>query len=164
MTLDFSTFEPETYIHIASLAVYVAALVWSVLAFIDIRQSSYPRAVKYVASGLVMLSVMTAVMFIASQIPWILDKQWKTISLYEALSWLLYDWLNGLSHLALVLAVRAFMRWTPPTPCQSHGTCPSSALARREREQDRELSGLSRDIQQLQQRIEHITDEGRARG
>lgn len=156
---DLSAIGPDTWVQLLSLIVYVGAIVWGGLAFLDIRRSHHARAVKYLASGLVTLSLTTAGVFITAQIPWIVDQQWRVMSLTETLTWLLYDWLNGLAHLAIVLAVRAFMRWELPTPCQAGGVCPSSLLVRRAREQDQELTGMRASIQTLQQRIEHLAED-----
>lgn len=149
---------PDIIIQLLSLVVYAAAILWGGLAMLDIRRSSHQIAIKYVASALVLLSVATAVAFSAAQSYWTLTGEIKSLSFSETAIWLLYDWLNGLSHLAVVLAVRAFMRWQLPTPCQAGGVCPCGALARKDKEQDRKLSGIASDIDKLQRRIEHLQE------
>lgn len=154
-----SEFGNDAYVQLASLSVYVATIVWGGLAFVDIRRSHQARSVKYIAAGLTTLSIMTATMFVIAQIPWILEQQWRVSSVADTLAWLLHDWLNGLSHLALVLAVRAFVRWDPPALCLTHGVCPPGALARFHDERDQKLTGLTRDIAKLQARIDHLLED-----
>ena len=147
-------------IQLLSLIVYLAAILWGGLAVIDIRRSHYPLSVKYVASALIALSVGTAAVFSVAQTYWSLTGTIQEMSFAETAAWMLYDWLNGLSHLAVVLAVRAFMRWEQSTPCQAAGgVCPSHRLVQREVEQDKELRGLSLDIDRLQSRIENLYED-----
>lgn len=148
----------DTLVQLASLSVYAATLIWGGLAFRDVACSEHPRSVRYIAFGLVTLSMMTAAIFIVVQWTWIVQQQWKILSLAETLGWLMYDWLNGLTHLAIILAVRAFMRWEQPRPCQATGVCPAHQLARREREQDREIDGIATGIEALQQRIDKLSE------
>jgi len=153
----------DSYIQLLSLIVYVAAILWGWLAFFDIKHSHHTLSVKYVASAVTFLSMLTAGLFIAAQLPWILEQQWKVMSFAETLAWLVYDWTNGLAHLSVVLCVRAFMRWELSAPCQ-HGVCPSAALAREDAVHRQQLTVLGRDIAALQRRIgllDREEDDGR---
>lgn len=156
---DLMSLGADTYVQMFSMLVYVAAIAWGCLAFIDIKHSKHHLSWRYMASALTLLSVSTALIFIFAQIPWIVGQQWRVMTTAEMMAWLLYDWLNGLAHLTVVLAVRAFMRWEFPTPCQSGGVCPSGILIRREREQDAELKNMARDIMKIQRRIEALNKE-----
>ena len=151
---------PDAVIQLLSLIVYLAAILWGGLAVIDIRRSHYQLSVKYIASALIALSVGTAVAFSVAQTYWSLTGTINEMSFAETAAWMLYDWLNGLSHLAVVLAVRAFMRWDQSPTCQATGgVCPSHRLVRREVEQDKELRTLATDINRLQSRIENLYED-----
>lgn len=155
---------PDSIIQLLSIVVYVAAVIWSGFAFWDIRQSHHALGVKYLAAGIVCLAVATALMFIAAQVPWALDEQQDQLSFSEMAAWLLYDWLNGFAHLAMILTVRAFMRWETNTPCQHGGVCPSAALIRRGRDQERRLNGIVTELAEMQRQLEFIDrerDDGR---
>ena len=148
---------PDIAIQLLSLIVYLFAILWGGLAVIDIRRSHYPLSAKYVASALIALSVGTAAAFSVAQTYWALTGTIHEMSLAETAAWMIYDWLNGLSHLAVVLAVRAFMRWEQSSTCQATGgVCPSHRLVQREAEQDNELRELTTDISRLQSRIENL--------
>jgi hypothetical protein len=164
MINDILAVGPDVYIQLLSLIVYFAAIAYGILAAFDIRKSHHSLTLRYLASGLVLLSSATAIIFIIAQVPWIVEQQWRVMSFAETLAWLMYDWLNGLTHLAIVLAVRAFMRWEQITPCLHGGVCPSAILIRRDLEHDSKLSRLALDIDKLQRRIELLDleeDDGR---
>ena len=154
-----SSLSADSIVQLLSITVYLAAIIWSGFAVLDIKKSSHGIGVKYIASGIVFLSASTSVMFIAAQIPWALAENQEQISFAEAISWLLYDWLNGFAHLAMILAVRSFMRWENRMPCMHGGVCPTAIIARRDRAQARQLSGIAQDIEKLQQRIEQLDCE-----
>lgn len=150
------TLQPDMLVQLASLVVYLATFIWGGLAYFDIRAARFSRPVKYIAAALVTLSLLTVTLFVSAQLPWIMNGQWREMPLVELLTWLMYDWVNGLAHLATVLAVRTLMRWEQPTPCQANGVCPSARLARRSHEQDRELSNVANEIDALQTRIDQL--------
>jgi hypothetical protein len=149
----------DQVIQLLSIAVYLVAILYAGFAVSDIRRSSHSISVKYIASGIVALSTCTAIMFIAAQIPWALTEAQEQISFAEAISWLMYDWLNGFAHLLMILSVRSFMRWENKTPCQHGGVCPTVQIAKRDREQARRLTGIAHDIEALQKRIELLDND-----
>lgn len=149
--------EPDVFIQLLSLVVYFAAIGYSMLAVLDIRRSHHSLPIRYIASGLVLLSSSTAILFIISQIPWITEQQWRVMSFAETLSWLMYDWINGLTHLAIVLAVRTFMSWKNKPNC-SCDIFSSNVWAKKDLDQDSKIEELSLDIAKLQQRIEKLDD------
>jgi hypothetical protein len=150
---------PDSIIQLLSIVVYLAAVLWSGFAFWDIRQSHHSLGVKYLAAGIVCLAVATSVMFIAAQVSWALTGQQEQLSFTETAAWLLYDWLNGFAHLAMILAVRTFMRWESETPCQHGGVCPSAALARRNRDNERRIESVAGELLAMQRRLEFIDRE-----
>lgn len=157
--IDLSTLGIDTLVQMASLVVYVLAIGWALVAAFDIRHSHHPAPTKYVAAALTALTAATAVVFIVAQIPWLIEQQWRVMSTAEAMAWLIYDWLNGLAHLATILVIRSFMRWRLPTPCQfPNGVCPSAHLARRAHATERGLSGVATEIEQLQARIDRLAE------
>ncbi len=156
MTIE--SLPPDTIIQLLSIVVYVVAVIYSGFAFWDIRRSTHSLSIKYIASGVVVLSSATALMFIAAQTSWSLQSSQEHLGFVDAVVWLLYDWLNGLTHLAVILAVRTFIRWETKTPCQHGGVCPSVALAKKDKAMDAKLIGMAMDIAKIQQRIEQLDE------
>jgi hypothetical protein len=147
----------DLLIQLMSLLLYVATIFWGLLAFIDINKSHHQVSVKYIGSAVVFLSMFTAIVFIYAQLMWVKNEQWASLSIAETAVWLLYDWMNGLSHLAIVLLIRAFMRWEQLSPCQAAGgTCISTHVAASELEQDRRLAEVAEAIKYLNKRVERL--------
>jgi len=149
----------DDLIQFLSFLLYVAVVLWGGICLYEIRKSHHPVSVKHIATALTTLSMFVAIVFIIAQYTWAINDQWKELPILEIVVWLLYDWTNGLTHLAVILAIRAFALWEIQAPCLAEGgVCMSHKLLEAERTQDSKLEEVTIAIDHLRQRVERLGD------
>lgn len=90
----------------ASMVVYVITIVVCVLAYIDTFELRKRSIEQMSARVLLVLTVIMSAVFIFNQSMYITNNSSQGVPLLEILGWLMFDWANGLTHLAFALATR----------------------------------------------------------
>lgn len=149
----------EALFQSSSLVVYFAAVVFCFITLREVKYSHHPKAIKTLSYSLLALSLSMTLTFIVIQIAWVIHNHSDDITQPEAFGWVVYDWLNGITHLAFILSVRVFLCWKILPACLKDA-CPGTALAKRlaahTGESKSELMGISKDLEQLAAKIENV--------
>jgi len=129
----------ETLIQSASLVVYALVVVFSLITLREAAIHQRDKAVCIVVQSLMLLTVAMALIFMTLQWQYVMNKSWVGVPQAEVVGWIAHDWVNGVTHLAFVLAARVLVHWDlkPHAPCMNSGKCPGRlALAKTSRHSD----------------------------
>lgn len=103
---------PEVFTHSASLVVYVISILICVLGVYDwVKFRRKLSILRGVTITTLILCLLTSLSFITAQGLWLHNSSWSSINTAEEISWLFYDWFNGLTHLLFAQGIRSLIQW-----------------------------------------------------
>lgn len=101
----------QASIHYASIVIYVLAILLALDTVRHVLKSEHVSIMKELLVTMLVTSGALAGCFSAMQIIWTVSGEYAYTTEWESIGWLLHDWMNGISHLAFILAIRVFVRW-----------------------------------------------------
>lgn len=147
------TLPPEVFTHSASLVVYVISILICALGIYDWvkfqRKLSILRGVTITA---LILCFLTSLSFITAQGLWLHNSSWNSIDTAEEISWLFYDWFNGLTHLLFAQGIRSLIQWK----AIHYQTLPMPETGDINID-ERRCDSISCDIEKIERRLELIS-------
>ena len=142
-------------VNFASTLLYVMAAGFAGLVLWELRGSYRSAPLRIIAASLLSLSLLTCLAFIVLNGLWIVEQAWRDLSDASNVGWIVWDWLNGISHLSFVLAVRVFVQWEPRPTCK-HRHCPADTVIGAMHSQSHDIRELDRGFNELLDRIDAI--------
>lgn len=148
----------EFVLNAAALVVYIGVLVYGSIALYESRITHHPTHIRYAIMSLVALSMSVSAIFSVMQVSWIYSSVWQNLSAVDNIGWMVYDWVNGMAHLAFILTARVFLSWKILPSCK-RSACPANALMNVQRSQTNDLHMLGNAYNDLLSRLDEMAQE-----
>lgn len=107
-------------VHLASTGLYLVVLAMSLRTLWLPQVRGMHDELGRLIRALLILSACLALAFTTLQVSWAVRGEFHALDTWEAVLWLVFDWSNGASHLAFVMATNVWLQWRTRCNCDAH--------------------------------------------